>query len=248
MVEQVYARVVDAYPDVEPWLAQYEIVGGDDLIDKLAQGMDEADKFFIFISEQSVDKPWVRAELRRALMAEIDGVKPEYIVPIKVGQVDRFPPFIESKFYIDLEDKTEAEWLAEMHAAIRGKPTAGPTTRKNLQVSTYPVEDDPAAIAVWFDAAYWAEPISFRIRTTAPIVERQYRLIPPQRGGTLSVATREEDHLYAVALQHHRISPSQQFVMMLKFAGDTDLSTAIARVDRWDGSGATKSGFSFLSG
>src|SRR5438105_990717 len=85
VVEQVHRRVADAFPDVKGWLDTYEIVGGNDLVEKIAAGIDEADKFLIFLSQRSIEKPWVKAELRKALMAEIQGVKPEFIVPVKVG-------------------------------------------------------------------------------------------------------------------------------------------------------------------
>ena len=45
-----------AYPDVEGWLDRLQIVGGDDLIEKLASGIDEAQKFLVFLSERSVTK------------------------------------------------------------------------------------------------------------------------------------------------------------------------------------------------
>jgi len=32
-------------------------------------------KFLIFLSERSIGKPWVKAELKKALMAEIQGVR-----------------------------------------------------------------------------------------------------------------------------------------------------------------------------
>jgi hypothetical protein len=248
VVEQVFQRVTAAYPDVEGWLDRFEIVGGDDLIDKLAAGIDEADKFLIFISHQSVEKPWVRAELRKALMAEIEGLKPDFIVPVKLGAVATFPPFIESKYYIDLEAKTEAEWLPEIYAAITGVPSAsGPDATDNLRVTAERTADDPDALAVVFEARYWAEPVGFSIETTAPILERQYQLLPAQKGGTLSYALEESERKYSVALPDKRIGPAQRFAMLMKFAPGSDLNSVIAHVGRWDGSGSTQSGIAFLA-
>ena len=248
VVEQVFKRVRDAYPDIEGWLDRYEIVGGDDLIEKLASGIDDADKFLIFLSERSIRKPWVRAELRKALMAEIKGVKPDFIVPVKLGDVSKIPPFIESKYYIDLETKTEDEWLPEIYASITGVPArTEPDAEDNLRVHVERVTDADCAIALVFEARYWAEPIAFVVETEAPIIERQYQLLPPQRGGTLPYALREEDELYAVALPNHRLGPAQQFAMLLKFEPEVDLNAVILRVDRWDGSGSTQSGMLFLA-
>jgi hypothetical protein len=247
VVEQVFGRVKDAFPDVQGWLDSYEIVGGDDLIGKLASGIDEADKFLIFLSERSIHKPWVKAELRKALMAEITSVKPDFIVPVKLGKISQFPPFIESKYYIDLETRTEDEWLVEIYAAITGVPsTAGPAAEDNLRVTVEPTINEQSALAVVFEARYWAEPIAFSIETAAPIVEREYQLLPPQRGGTLSFAVRAEERRYGVALHDKRIGPGQRFAMLMKFQQATDLNRVLTQVGRWDGTGAT-SGIAFLS-
>lgn len=247
VVEQVFSRVAKAFPEVKGWLDTYEITGGDDLIDKLAEGIEDADKFLIFLSETSVQKPWVKAEFRKALMAEIDGIKPEFIIPVKLGAVSKFPPFIESKYYIDLEAQTEQEWLSEIHVAITGLRTgSGPDAEDNLQVVAERTADEPDAMAVVFTARYWAEAISFRLTTTEPILEREYQLLPPQRGGTLNYAIQERETAYAVALPNHRISPGQRFAMLMKFAPDTDLDAVITRVERWDGSDSTQSGMAFL--
>jgi TIR domain len=248
VVDQVFQRVAATYPDVKGWLDRFEIVGGDDLVEKLAAGIEEAEKFLVFISERSVDKPWVRAELRKALMAEIEGIKPEFIVPVKLGTVSKFPPFIESKYYIDLETKTETEWLREIYAAISGVPAAsGPDAQDNLRVVAERTVDDPDALAVVFEARYWAEPVAFLVETAVPILERQYQLLPPQKGGALNYALQEAEQKYSVVLPDKRIGPAQSFAMLMKFAPGTDLDSVITRVDRWDGSGSTQSGIAFLS-
>ncbi|MDQ3725374.1 MAG: toll/interleukin-1 receptor domain-containing protein [Actinomycetota bacterium] len=248
VVEQVFSRIADEFPDVKGWLDRFEISGGDDLLDKLAEGIDTADRFLIFLSERSIDKPWVKLELKKALMAEIEGVKAEFIIPIKLGAISKFPAFIESKYYIDLQALTEEEWLNEIHAAISGvRASTNVDLQQNLEIQTQRVSDDPSAIAVVFNARYWAEPVSFRLRTTQAIAKRQYQLLPPQRGGTLNYALQEHERAYAVALPHHRISPSQRFAMLLKFPPGTDLDSVIEGVERWDGSDSTQSGMAFLA-
>jgi hypothetical protein len=52
---------------------KFETVGGNDLIDRIAAGTDNADRFFVFLSAASTEKPWAKAELHRALMAELGG-------------------------------------------------------------------------------------------------------------------------------------------------------------------------------
>jgi hypothetical protein len=97
LVEAVYSEFVDAHPDHKPWVDRYEIAAGQNLIDKITEGMDRAEKFFIFLSPESVEKPWVKRELHRALMREIDGVDPDFIVPVKIGGLEQVPPFLEQR-------------------------------------------------------------------------------------------------------------------------------------------------------
>jgi hypothetical protein len=248
VVEQVFARVGDAFPDLRGWLDTYEIVGGDDLIEKIAEGIDQADRFIVFLSARSIEKPWVKAELRKALMAEIQGIKPDFIIPVKLGPVSKFPPFLESKYYIDLETKTEDEWLTEIYAAITGVPkTAGPQPQDNLRVTALPTVGQPDTLALVFEARYWAEPVAFRIETKSPILEHQYQLIPPQKGGTLNYAMQELERAFAVSLPDIRIKPGIRFAMHMKFPPGTDFATVIRSVKRWDGSESTQSGIAFLS-
>ena len=131
LVEQVHLRLSERFPEIEFWPDKYEILGGDDLIEKIHSGIDDADRFIIFLSPNSIDKSWVRTELRKALADEISGIKPEFIIPIKVGAIPTFPPFLESRFYIDIENKTEEEWLEDIYAAIhRKKKPLGEFTEK----------------------------------------------------------------------------------------------------------------------
>ena len=60
IVEQVYKRIIARFPEIEGWLDIYEIIGGEDLIEKLAAGIDSVDRFLIFLSDRSIDKPWVK--------------------------------------------------------------------------------------------------------------------------------------------------------------------------------------------
>jgi hypothetical protein len=117
IVEGVYERLLHHAPDLSAWLDKFEILAGQSLLDRIAAGMDESSKFVIFISQVSVTKPWVNRELRRAIMREIGGVDPDFIIPVLVNDIAAIPPFLEDKKYIPLNRMTEQEWLAELTAA-----------------------------------------------------------------------------------------------------------------------------------
>jgi hypothetical protein len=241
-VTEVYQRVAATYPDIKGWMDRYEITGGQDLIEKIASGIEEADRFLVFLSERSINKPWVMAEFRKALVAEIEG-KPDFIVPVKLGSISKFPPFIESKRYIDLEALTENEWLPEIYAAITGIPV-GPTGKAepNLRCQQLPVQDEPHELAVVFTARYWAEDIGFRVETAEPILEREYQL-DPNLPGNISYAKTEEEKVYAVRITSERLAPGgRRFVMLMKFHPAVDLGSVVTKIERWDGSGAQEAG------
>jgi hypothetical protein len=244
-VEQVLARVTSAYPEVAVWIDKYEIVAGEDLISKIAQGIEDADKFFVFLSEQSINKPWVTAELRKALIHEIDGVKPDFIVPVKLGSISKFPPFIESKKYIDLERQTETEWLAEFHRALTGAAGAQAVEHQdNLEITLAPLTDDSDGVAVVFRARYWAETVGFLVTTTVDIVRRNYQFIPALPGAHSS-AVKEGLREYGVYVQGERLSGERSFAIAVTFPPGADLSNAIASAGPWDGAGSTGSGIWF---
>jgi hypothetical protein len=236
VVEQVYQRVGQAFPDVEGWLDKYQIVAGQDLIEKIADGIEKADKFLVFLSEQSIDKPWVKAELRKALMEEITGIKSDFIVPVKLGPISKVPPFIESKRYIDLDALTEPLWLKEFEGVIRGAPVdAAPAQAENLEVMVGPVDDLPDAVVVIFKARYWAEDVSFGVETNAPIQTRSYRMLDAPLGGHAVNSIEQHPHVFAVQLPKEKLQGGKRFAMIMSFPQGTDLPSVIKQIGPWDG-------------
>ncbi len=175
IVDLIYRALVARHPEHEPWLDKYEIVGGNDLLDKIAAGMDESEKFFIFLSNVTTTKPWVMRELKRAIMKEINGIDSDYIVPVKIGDLDRLPDFLEHKFYIDLGHMTEDQWVTALDGALTGnpaRPTEGGTS--NLVVTIEVRPNRPNVAEVWFMPRAWAEPISFAVESAAAIESARY--------------------------------------------------------------------------
>jgi hypothetical protein len=241
LVEQVYLRICQKFPDVQPWLDKYEIIGGDDLIEKVHAGIEGSDRFLIFLSPNSIDKPWVRTELRKALADEIAGIKPEFIVPIKIGSIPSFPPFLESRFYIDIEKKTEEEWLQDIYAAIHRKKKPLGQASENLRVSAHMAADNKKAAMVLFEALYWAEPISFIVQTSSKVKMAVWQLPSLKGMHQLSVSELKSDKLYALAIQNQSIQPKHPFVVGLEFEADGDPREQIVKIDKWDGTGGDPS-------
>lgn len=246
LVEQVYLRVCEKYPEIKGWLDKYEILGGDDLIETVHAGIETSDKFLIFLSPNSIDKPWVRTELRKALTDEISGVKPEFIIPIKVGHISQFPPFLESKFYIDIEAKTEEEWLQDIYAAVtrQKKTTDAPTN--NLNVSIQLASDEPKAAMVVFEPQFWAEPIGFKIKTSKKIVNHVWQYPHFKGMQQVSISELKNEYEYGIRIFDHNIKPKVPFAMGVIFEEKGDPKSYITDVSAWDGEGGNKS-LSFMS-
>lgn len=237
LVEQVFLRVAERFPDIKGWLDKYEILGGDDLIDTIHNGIEGSDKFLIFLSPDSIDKPWVRTELRKAVMDEISGVKPQFIIPIKVGHISQFPPFLESRFYIDIEGKTQEEWLEDIYAAITRTRKATDQPADNLQIAVQIAADHPQAAIVLFEARFWAEQIGFLVTTTRPI-KSTVLIFPTLKGmHQLSVAELTKERQFGIRIHDKTIRPKHPFAIGIEFETTGDPRTFIKSVDRWDGAG-----------
>lgn len=241
VVDQVHLRITKRYPEIESWLDKYEILGGDDLIEKIHSGIEDADRFIIFLSPNSIDKPWVRTELRKALADEISGVKPEFIIPIKIGTIPSFPPFLESRFYIDIENKIEDEWLQDIYAAIHRKKKPLGEVTENLRVSAHIASDNPRAAMLVFEVLFWAEPVSFIVATNSQVKHSTWQFFGLKGMHQLSVSELKADKAYALAIQNHSIQPKKPFIIGLEFENSGDPREKILKIDKWDGSGGDAS-------
>jgi hypothetical protein len=246
LVEQVFLRVSNRYPEIQGWLDKYEILGGDDLIETVHRGISSSDKFLIFLSPNSIEKPWVRAELRKALADEINGIKPEFIIPIKAGHISQFPPFLESRFYIDIESKTEEEWLTDIYAAItrQKKSTKGPT--ENLQISIHLAHDEPKAAMVVFEPQFWANEIGFKITAMEKITNHLWQYPGFKGMQQISISELKGEYEYGVRIFDHNIKPKVPFIMGVVFEGEGDPRSKIRDVQPWNGQGGVQH-FSVMS-
>lgn len=241
LVEQVFLRVVQRFPDIKGWFDKYEILGGDDLIETVHAGIESADKFLIFLSPNSVDKPWVRTELRKALADEINGIKPEFIVPVKVGHISQFPPFLESRFYIDIENKTEEDWMLDIYAAITRQKKETDNPSANLNVSIHLARNEPKAAMIVFEPQFWAEQIGFKITTSKQIKNTEYQYPGLKGMQQISISELKGDFEYGIRIYDHNIKPKVPFIVGVVFGDDTNPLENITDVSPWDGEGGEQS-------
>ena len=188
VVDMVYRTVIAKFPEHKPWLDQYEITAGQSLLSKIADGIESADKFFIFLSDVTITKSWVQRELRKAIMREIDEADPDFIVPVIVGAVEHLPAFLEDKLYIDLRVLTQDQWLSAFDSVLCGhptRPTGDPVPNLTIE---YELENPahPNQVLVWLTPKAWAVPLSFTVRSTVAIDSAAYMGYRSQSAGTVS--------------------------------------------------------------
>lgn len=247
-VEQIFLRMIEKYPELNGWFDKYEVLGGQDLIDKIHEGIKNSDKFLIFLSEKSIYKPWVKAELKSALMQEIRDGKQDFIIPVLISSIKEFPPFLDSKHYISVFNKTESEWLDEVYRAIVEKKKPYETSEPNLQISINRAQDDENAALVIFRAKNWAEELHYLVTTKKPIKTVIWSFPNLKGANTFNFVDRKEIYTYAIKASEPRVRKDNPFIIGIVFDQSNDPVKDIISVGEWDGIGGSTHNAMFNNG
>jgi hypothetical protein len=113
---------------VDAWLDKWEMLPGDSLVDKIfEEGLKEADAIIIVLSENSVNKPWVREELNAGIVQRIG--KGTKIIPVVLDKCE-VPASLSSTIWQPIEDLTSYETsfsrIVSSIFGINEKPELGP--------------------------------------------------------------------------------------------------------------------------
>jgi hypothetical protein len=103
---------------VKVWIDEQNILVGDSIPEKIAQGLAESDFFLIVVSNNSVNSAWVKRELNSAIVHEIERRKVT-ILPIKLDDV-AMPDTINDKLYADFSHSYE-DGLEELIRSIKAR-------------------------------------------------------------------------------------------------------------------------------
>jgi TIR domain len=103
---------------VKVWLDEQNILVGDSIPEKIAQGLAESDFFLIVVSEQSVNSEWVKRELNSAIVHEIERRK-VIVLPIKIDSA-KMPETIKDKLYADFS-KSYEDGLEKLLRSIKSR-------------------------------------------------------------------------------------------------------------------------------
>lgn len=85
------------------WLDERKMKAGDSITDGIAEGMSSYDAFLIFLSQRSVNAPWVKEELRIALNKRIRTLGKLKIIPILLEDCE-IPLFLEDYIHVDFSN------------------------------------------------------------------------------------------------------------------------------------------------
>jgi predicted peroxiredoxin len=103
---------------VKVWLDEQQLLVGDSIPEKIAQGLAESDFFLLVVSKSSVESPWVKKELNNALVHEIERRKVT-VLPIKLDEAE-VPDSIRDKLYANFTGSYE-EGLTRLLKSINAR-------------------------------------------------------------------------------------------------------------------------------
>lgn len=88
---------------VDAWVDEWEVKPGDSLIDKIfEEGINKADYFIIVLSENSINKKWVREELNVATIRRIE--ENTTIIPLIIDNSVEIPAALKHIVWVPIKD------------------------------------------------------------------------------------------------------------------------------------------------
>jgi len=87
---------------IDAWFDQWEISPGDDIIARMNEGLEQADAGLIVFSAQSLQSPWVNAEVSSLTYERIKNGQP--LLPVQVGDDAYVPPLLRPLCRLGIED------------------------------------------------------------------------------------------------------------------------------------------------
>lgn len=104
---------------IKPWVDEWEIQPGDSIVEKISEGIRQADYILVVLSEDSVRSKWVQEEIKVAFQRDPAGSK-RILIPVVLGKVE-IPSFLRHIKYVDLSESYQ-EGLNEIVRAILERP------------------------------------------------------------------------------------------------------------------------------
>jgi hypothetical protein len=111
---------------LEVWMDEERISPGDSLLETISRGLRSAECLAFFMSQASVQSPWVRQELSIVMAERLSAHgKGPIVIPILLDDVD-LPPVLRDVKYIDLRSGDVRQAAAEFSRALARHLEASP--------------------------------------------------------------------------------------------------------------------------
>lgn len=115
---------------IDCWYDEWEMKLGDNLLEKISEGLRESAIFVIVLSNFSVNKPWVREELNAALIQKINDKMT--IIPIVLGDCE-IPILLQPIKHLKITDITQYDdKFKEFRDCIKDISTKPPLVRSTF--------------------------------------------------------------------------------------------------------------------
>lgn len=105
------------------WYAEWEIQGGESIVNKINDALSESDVLVVVLSRASVTSDWVKTEMNAALMRQLAGADVT-VIPALVEDCD-VPQILLAVKYVDMRTDFEAGFI-DLHRAIAARRKANP--------------------------------------------------------------------------------------------------------------------------
>ena len=89
---------------IKAWYFPWEISPGDQIRQKIEDGLAGCEFFIVLISKSSLSRPWVQTELDVATDMKLNG-KIRKIIPIKIEECDHLPPILRTLCWEDFTNQ-----------------------------------------------------------------------------------------------------------------------------------------------
>jgi hypothetical protein len=103
---------------IKTWLDVEQLKLGDSLSRRIDEGLASADIFVFFLSGQSVNKAWMRAELSAAMVRRLREPNSVKIIPVLIEDVE-VPALLRDVLYLDLRDGDVKKAARRLASTIR---------------------------------------------------------------------------------------------------------------------------------
>jgi tetratricopeptide (TPR) repeat protein len=119
----------------KPWIDSCELLVGDDLIERIEEGIKSSDLLIAFVSKHSVRSKWVTEELGMAIHKEVTTCKNFKVLPVRLDSTE-VPFWLKKKVYLDLSNDFENELKKLLNACSEWRKRFGLDDSMSLQTQS----------------------------------------------------------------------------------------------------------------